>query len=33
MKNQYFGDERDYFKYDLVIDLVTGLKLLGLPTS
>ena len=26
-KNQYFGDERDYFKYDLIIDLATSLRI------
>ncbi len=24
MKNQYFGDRRDFFKYDLLLDLVEG---------
>ena len=27
MKDQYFGDERDYFKYDLIIDLATCLQI------
>ena len=27
MKNQYFGDKRDYFKYDLIIDLASCLQI------
>ena len=27
MKNQYFGDDRDYFKYDLIIDLAICLQI------
>ena len=27
MKDQYFGDDRDYFKYDLIIDLATCLQI------
>ncbi|MCJ2670040.1 MAG: hypothetical protein LN416_05970, partial [Candidatus Thermoplasmatota archaeon] len=27
MKNQYFGDTRDLFKYDLVLELLLGTEL------
>ena len=27
MKDQYFGDDRDYFKYDLIINLATCLQI------
>lgn len=34
MKNQYFGDRRDFFKYELLLDLascVKGRRLLLIP--